>query len=465
MSKPAELIRTIRSALSSEAHHDLTTLPVDRAVVLLAIPMVLEMALESVFALTDIFFVGKLGPAAVATVGLTESLLAIVYAIAMGVGVSVSAIVARRIGEKEPDEAAHTAAQAVWLAIVLAAVLGTTGALYAPQLLRFLGADEEVLRTGTTFARIMLGGEVSVILLFILNAVFRGAGDAAVAMRVLWTANILNIVLGPCFIFGLGPFPALGVTGAAIATTTGRGVGAALALYWLITGRSRIAVRAAHWRPDPALMWKLVRLAGSGVFQFLVGTASWIGLVRILAPYGAVVLAGYTIAIRVLVFILLPSFGLSNAAATMVGQNLGAKAPDRAAEAVASAARWNVYVLGAIGIVMVAFAPLIAGIFTRDAAAAAVATTALRITGLGCPLYGIGMVMTQAFNGAGDTWTPTWLNFGIFWLFEIPFAWLLAHPLGFGPTGVFIGITTAFSVLALTAWALFRRGTWRTAEV
>ena len=455
---------TIREAIRG-SHQDFTQGPLGRAVVLLAIPMVVEMAMESIFAVTDIFFVSKLGAAAVASVGLTESLLAIVYALALGLGTAVTAIVARRIGEKDPDGAAHAAAQGVLLGVIVAIVLGSLGSIFAPQLLALLGATPAVLTQGTGFARVMLGGEASVILLFLLNAAFRGAGDAAIAMRVLLISNAINIVLGPCLIFGVGPFPALGVTGAAIATTIGRGTGALIAFLTLVRGNHRLAVGVRHFRPDVSQMRALVRLAGAATFQFIIGTASWIGLVRIISLFGSVELAGYTVAIRLLIFALLPAWGLANAAATLVGQNLGAGKPERAEQSVWTACKYNLAFLTALGVIFVALAPTLTGFFGHDAEVSRVAARALRIMSIGFPCYAYGMVVMQAFNGAGDTWTPTWLNFLVFWCWEIPLAWLLAKPLGWGATGGFVAIPIAFSTMAVVGAVLFRRGRWQVQRV
>lgn len=455
---------TVREALRG-SEQDYTAGPIGRAILLLAVPMVLEVALESIFVVVDIFFVARLGADAVAAVGLTESLLAVVYALAMGLGIGATALVARRTGEKDPDGAARAAVQAVALAVVVSIVLGVAGALAAPTLLRLMGAPDSVIATGTGYARVMLGGEAAIIILFVVNALFRGAGDAAIAMRVLWLANAINIVLGPCLIFGVGPFPELGVTGAAVGTTIGRSVGAAYALWRLASPGGRIPVARRHLRLDPHVMAQIVRLSGAGTLQVLIGTASWIGLVRIIATFGADALAGYTVGVRVVVFALLPSWGLSNAAATMVGQALGAKNPARAERAVWTAGLYNMAFLGAVGLLFVVAAPQIVGIFTRDAGVAPHAVSCLRIVASGFLFYAYGMVITQAFNGAGDTWTPTWLNVGVFWLFEIPLAWVLANPVGLGPRGVFIAIAVAFSGLAVVSALIFRRGRWKTRAV
>ncbi len=455
----------VRESLRGEQHHDYTAGPVGRAILLLSVPMVLEMVLESVFAVVDIFWVSRLGADAVAAVGLTESLLTLIYALAMGLGIGATALVARRIGERDPEGAARAAVQALALALVISAVLGTAGALLAPRLLALMGASPAVIEIGRGYATIMLGGEAAIIVLFVVNAVFRGAGDAAIAMRVLWLANALNILLGPLFIFGVGPFPELGVTGAAVATTAGRSIGALYAVSRLFRRGSRVPVGRRHLSLDLGVMRQILRLAGSASLQTIVGMASWIGLVRILATYGSAALAGYTIAIRVVIFALLPSWGLSNAAATMVGQALGARKPERAEESVWRAGRYNAVFLTIVGVIFFAGARIIVRAFTSDPAVTDYAVDCLRIVGVGFPLYAYGMVLTQSFNGAGDTWTPTWLNLLCFWLFEIPLAWALAGPLGLGPTGVFWAIMAAFSALALASAAVFRRGRWKTRVV
>jgi putative MATE family efflux protein len=426
--------------------------------------MVLETVLESVFAVVDVFFVSRLGAEAVATVGLTESMMVLIYTLAMGLGIGATATVARRIGEKDPDGASHAAAQAVVLGIIIAVLLGIVGSLAAPALLRAMGGSPSVL-ANSTFTRVMLGGSINVVMLFLVNAIFRGAGDAVIAMRVLWLANSINIVLGPLLIFGVGPFPRLGVVGAAVATNIGRGTGAVYAISRLFHKDSRVRVRARDFRIDPALMWQMIRLSGSGTFQILVGSASWIGLVRVISTFGSVALAGYTIGMRIIIFGLLPGWGLSNAAATMVGQALGAKKPERAERAVWIAAKFNLAFLATVGVVFVVFSGPIVSLFTSDPAVAAYATSALRIVSIGFPLYAYGGVLTSAFNGAGDTWTPTCINLFTFWLFEIPLAYVLAKVVGLGPKGTFAAITMAFSALAVVSVLLFRRGRWKTKRV
>ena len=451
---------TVKEAVRG-SHQDFTEGPIGRAVVLLAVPMVLEMLMESVFAVVDIFFVGRLGASAVATVGLTESLMVTVYALAIGLSIGAAATVARRIGEKDPERAALTAVQAIILGIGMAAIIGAIGVLFGPQLLRLMGATDDVLSIGSTFPRVMVGGSGTVLLLFLINAVFRGAGDAAIAMRVLWFANIINMTLGPCLIFGLGPFPEMGVTGAALGTTIGRGCGVIYQLYYLTRPGGRLRVRRRHLRLDPATMRSILRICGTATFQNFIATASWMGIVRIISGFGSAAVAGNTIGIRIILFALLPSFGVSNAAATLVGQNLGAGKPDRAEAAAWRAGLYNTICLGAMSLVFLIFAPGLIGIFTSDPEVAGYGVRALRIIAVGFAFSGYGMVLTQAFNGAGDTRTPTWINLVVLWLWEIPLAWLLAHPAGFGPTGAFIAVSIAFFTLAGVSSWLFAKGGWK----
>jgi len=454
----------IRDAVRG-THHDYTAGSIGRAIVLLAIPMVLEMGMESIFAVVDVFWVSRLGPDAVATVGLTESILTLVYTAAMGLSIGVAATVARRIGEKRPDAAAETAVQGIAMGLVVAAFVAVLGVSLAPHLLGVMGATPAVVRIGSGYTRMMLGGSATVLLIFLINAIFRGAGDAAIAMRVLWLANAINILLGPCLIFGLGPFPKMGVTGAALATTIGRGTGVLYQIYRLTRGDARVAVRRIHLALKPAIMASLIRLSGSGTFQVLVGTASYIGLVRIVSTFGSAALAGYTIAIRLVIFCLLPSWGLSNAAATMVGQSLGAGKPERAERAVWIASGYNMAVLGSVGVLFIILANPIVGLFTHDPTAAPTGALALRTMSFGFLFYALGMVLTSAFNGAGDTWTPTWINLACFWAFEIPLAYVLARVAGVGPFGVFLAITVGYSSFAVVSAVLFRRGRWKLRQV
>jgi putative MATE family efflux protein len=455
---------TLREAVKG-SHQDYTEAPVGRAVILLAVPMVLEMLMESVFAVADIFFVGRLGADAVATVGITESLMTIVYAVAMGLSIGATATVSRRIGEKNPDAAARAAVQSIAVGVLVGIAAGVTAVATAPSLLRLMGASDEVVRTGANFARVMLGASGSVLLLFLINAIFRGAGDAAIAMRVLWFANAVNIVLGPCLIFGIGPFPAMGVTGAAVGTAIGRTSGVAYQLYRLTRGDGRIALRAEHFGLNWGVMRSIMRMSGVGVFQNFIATASWMGLVRILTGFGSVAVAGNTIGIRIIMFALLPSFGVSNAAATLVGQNLGARRPDRAEAAVWRAGLYNTLCLVTVGVIFLLFAPQLIRLFSADPEVVPYGVRCLRIVAAGFLFYGYGMVLTQAFNGAGDTRTPTLIYLVCLWLLELPLAWVLAYPLGLGPTGVFVAVSVAFSVLAVVSGFLFRLGWWKMKRV
>ncbi len=455
---------SVREALRG-SRRDYTEGSVSRAILVLAVPMVLEMLMESVFAVTDVFFVSRLGASAVATVGLTESWLTLVYALGMGLAIAAAAVVARRTGERDREGAAHAGAQAILLGLGVALVLGIGGALFAPRVLAIMGASPDVLATGSTYARIMLGGNVTILMLFLINAIFRGAGDAVIAMRVLWLANAINICLGPCLIFGLGPFPRLGVAGAALATNIGRGTGALFALSRLLKPGSRIDLHARHFRLDGALMLRLVRLAWSAAVQMLIGMGSWIAMTRLLSSFGSTVLAGYTIGIRVIMFALLPAAGLANAAATMVGQALGAKKPERAEKAVYLAGAYDMVVLTVVGALLAIFAPAIARFFTTDVNIIPAAADSLRIVACGFPFYAWGMVVSQSFNGAGDTRTPTLLNIFVFWLWEIPLAYVLAIKLGMGPRGIYLAMTVAFSTLAVSSALIFRRGSWKTRHV
>jgi putative MATE family efflux protein len=454
------LVEAIRGS-----HQDYTEGPIGRAIVLLAVPMVLEMVLESVFAVVDVFWVSRLGADAVATVGMTESMMALIYAVAIGLSMGATATVARRIGEKDPERAAAAAVQSIALGIAVAVPIGIVGASQAPRLLGLLGAPPSVIATGSRFTAIMLGANVVILLLFLINAIFRGAGDATMAMRSLWLANVFNLVLDPCFIFGLGPFPRLGVAGAAVATTCGRGIGVLYQLWTLSRGRGRVVIRRRHLRLEPRVMLRLLRVSGNGILQVMIGTASWTGLVRILSSFGSAALAGYTIGLRIIVFAILPSWGMSNAAATLVGQNLGAGKPDRAERSVWKAAFYNMIFLGSVGVLFLLFADPLIRLFTPDPDVVRYGTSCLRIVSCGFVFYAYGMVMTQAFNGAGDTWTPTRVNLFCFWLWEIPLAYVLSHRAGLGARGVFAAIAIAFSTLAVVSSILFRRGKWKEKKV
>lgn len=447
------------------SQQDFTDGPIGRAILLLAVPMVLETAMESIFAVVDVFFVARLGSAAVATVGLTESMLTLIYTVALGLSIGVTAMVARRIGEKNPDGAARVAVQAIILGLGIAMVLGVIGALYAPTLLGLMGAESAVIADGVGYTQIMLTANATVLLLFMINAIFRGAGDAHLAMRVLWIANGINIVLDPTLIFGLGPFPELGIKGAAIATNIGRGTAVLLQLWILARGTSRLTVMRRHLVVELAVMRRLVRISATGMFQVFVGMASWVVLIRILAGFGSEVLAGYTIGIRVIIFALLPSWGMSNAAATMVGQALGADKPNRAEKAVWIAGLYNMIFLGIAGALFLLFAPQIVEFFTSDPVPLRYGVMCLRTVSTGFLFYAYGMVFTQSFNGAGDTWTPTIINLFCFWMLELPLAYLLSHVLDVGPFGVFLSMTLAFSSLAVVSGLVFRRGRWKLKKV
>jgi len=443
------------------SHQDYTTGSLNRAILLLAVPMVLEMVLESLFAVVDVFWVGRLGANAVATVGLTESLLSLVFAVGIGLSLSTTAMVARRIGEKDPQGAAVAGVQAIVLGLITSIAVGIPCFIYAPEMLRLMGASGDIVSTGSGYARIALGGSGAIVMLFLNNAIFRGAGDAAIAMRLLWVSNIINLILDPCLIFGLGPFPRLGVTGAALATFTGRSIGVGYQFYRLLRGTERIRILAGQIRVNLHVLLRLVRVSLTGILQFAIAHTSWIGLVRIVSVFGAAALAGYTIAIRIVVFLILPSWGLSNAAATLVGQNLGAKKPERAEQAVWRTGFYNMLFLGSVGVFFVIFAEPIARLFSQDPAVVPLAATCLRIVSYGNIGYAYGMVMMQAFNGAGDTVTPTIVNFFGFWLLEIPLAYWLAIPMRLHSNGVYIAIVIAECSIAAASAVLFKRGKWK----
>ena len=454
----------LRQALGG-AEQDFTEGPLTRAIVLLAIPMVLEMVMESVFAICDVFFVSRLGADAVATVGLTESLLTLVFSLAMGLGMGTTAMVARRIGERKPEDAAVAAAQAVIVALVASVVLGTLGILTGPAAIRLVGASDAVVAIGSSYSRVLLGGCGTVVFLFVINAIFRGAGDAVIAMRVLWLANIINLILDPCLIFGLGPFPELGVAGAAVATTVGRGIGVLYQFWILLSGRSRIVVPWSLLRPKLDVMWRLLGVSAGGIIQVLIATCSWVALVRIIALFGSTAVAGYTIAIRVVIFSILPAWGLANAAATLVGQNLGAGKPERAERSAWLSGVFNMAFLGLVAVVFVLFGESIIGLFTSDPAVSSIGIECLRIISYGYLFYGLGMVIVQSFNGAGDTVTPSIINFFCYWMFQIPLAFLMARYLEMGPTGVFWAIAIAESVITIVGATVFSRGRWKQRQV
>ena len=460
----AEFWSAIRDSLRG-VEQDYTRLPIGRAILLLAVPMVLEMIMESLFAVVDIFWVSRLGPDAVAAVGLTESFLTLVVAICIGLSMATTAMVARRVGEGDLDGAANTAVQSIVLAVATAVAVGIAGALLAPDLLRLMGASPSVIAQGSGYTRFLLGGCGTMILLYLINAVFRGAGDPAISMRSLWFANLLNIVLGPLFIFGWGPFPEMGVLGAAVATTIGRGCGVLYQLHALWRHRGRVEIRRRHMRLQPDVMLRLLRISGPGIFQFLIATASWLALVRIISLFGSDALAGYTIAIRVLLFAIMPSWGLGSAAATLVGQNLGAGRPDRAERSVWQTGFYNMGFMALVTVFFLVWGETVIGFFTQDPGVLLYADQCMRVVSYGYIFYAWGMIMVQAFNGAGDTWTPTVINLLCYWVLQIPLAWALARPLGFGTAGVFWAIFTAESILAVAGMIVFRGGRWKTKHV
>jgi putative MATE family efflux protein len=464
LSRTANLIASLREAIAG-TRQDFTEGSLGRAIALLAIPMVLEMIMESLFGVVDVFFVASLGSEAVSAVGLTESILTILFTVAIGLSVATTATVARRIGEKDPDGARSSAVQAIGIGVIVSILAGVLGAKFAPQLLRAMGAWPSLLETGSTYTALLLGGSGTIILLFLMNAVFRGAGDAAIAMRVLWLANLMNIVLVPCLIAGWGPFPKMGLIGAAVGTTIGRGIGVAYQFWILFRGTGRVAIRLEHIRFQAGPMLRLLRISLPGMFQYAIATASWLGLVRIMSTYGSAALAGYTIGIRIVVFAIMPSWGMSNAAATLVGQNLGAGKPWRAEQAVWRTGFYNMLFLGSVAIVFIAFAGPLVRLFTSDPHVIVVGVDCLRFISYGYPFYAFGMVVVQAFNGAGDTTTPTMVNLFCYWLWEIPLAYALAIPLGLGPRGVFLAIAIAESTTACVGVLMFRRGRWKQAVV
>lgn len=451
----------MRRSLSGE-HIDFTTGSLKMAILLLAIPMVLELSMESLFAICDIFWVARLGSAATAAVGLTESVMTLFYAVAIGISMSVTAMVSRRVGEKDHAGAAAAGAQAVYIAFAVGVVTGIPCFLFADNVLAMMGGDAEVIATGTTYLRITLGANVIVLLLFLINAIFRGAGDAALAMRALILGNCINIVLDPIFIFGLGPIPPMGVTGAAVATLTGRTIAVFYQFYALQKG-SRLPMSGGAWKFDLNLTGRLMRLSIGGIAQFAIATSSWVVLMRLMARFGSEALAGYTIAIRIIIFTLLPAWGLGNAAATLVGQNLGAGQPERAEKSVYLTGFYNMAFLVVVSVSFIFFGGAFVGVFTNETEVIRVGTECLRVLGFGYILYGWGMVLVQAFNGAGDTMTPTWLNLITFWVVQIPLAWFMTEKIG--PAGVYWAVMIADVLLFIFVLPLFRRGKWKTTLV
>ncbi len=461
------LYQFIKSALRGD-EQDYTTGSIRRAVFLLAVPMILEMGMESVFAVVDLYFVGRLPDSRhnIQTVGLTESVLSIIYSLAIGISMAATAMVARRVGEKDPKAAAHAAMQSLWLAFGITFFVSLSGVFLAPQILGWMGAEPATVALGTPYTRLMMGSSLVIMLLFLINGIFRGAGDASMAMKSLWIANTANIILCPILILGLGPIPGLGLFGAALATTIGRGIGVCYQVYHLFSGKSLVKLQLNDWKPDWNIIRSLINVATPGTLQFIIGSCSWIFLARLVAETGhAEASAGYQTAIRVLIFFLLPAWGMANAAATLVGQNLGAGKPERAAQSVIATAKYNTIFMSAVMLFFLVGANWVIGFFTQEPAVKEVGVLALRIMSAGYIFYGIGMVMANAFNGAGDTKTPTWINLFGFWMFQIPLAYLLAKFWGLGPLGVFIAIPVAETAITIAAWLLFRRGKWKTVKI
>ena len=444
---------------------DFTEGSLRKAIFMLSIPMILEMAMESIFAVVDIAYVSRVSVNAVATIGLTESVITLVYAVAIGLSMAATAVVARRVGERDLEGARVAAVQAILLGCVVALLVGLAGLFYSREILALMGGEAGLVEEGHGYTRWLIGGNITIMLLFLINAIFRGAGDASVAMWTLVLSNGLNLILDPIFIFGWGPVPAHGVTGAAIATNIGRGTAVLFQLAILFFGWSRIQVTLRAWRLNPGVMWNLVRISLGGIAQFLIGTSSWVFLMRLMSTFGSEVLAGYTIAIRVMMFTIMPSWGMSNAAATLVGQNLGAGKPERAEASVWKTGRYNAYFMGAVSLGYLIFAPSILGWFNDTDSVVRSGALCLRVIAAGYIFYAYGMVVTQAFNGSGDTRTPTRINLVAFWLFQLPFAFIASQLLGWGPLGVFLAITLAEVLLSVLAMRAFRSGKWKTFQV
>ncbi|MDO6428358.1 MATE family efflux transporter [Thalassotalea sp. 1_MG-2023] len=442
-------------------HQDLTSGSIGVAAFILAVPMVLEMLMESIFAITDIFFVSGLGAEAVAVVGLTEAVLTLLYAVAIGLSMAVTATIARRYGEKNVQQANAVAGQTLWIGLAVALIVGFIGLNFAEDILILMGGNDAIVAAGKSYTTIMLTGSITILYLFLMNAIFRGAGDASVAMRSLWLANGINIVLDPMLIYGIGPFPEMGLTGAAVATTIGRGVGVLYQLNHLFGIAGRIQINIKHLIVKLSLIKQLLSLSFFGVIQFLIATASWIALVRIVSTYGSEATAGYTIAIRIFMFAILPAWGLSNAVATLVGQNLGADKPDRAESSVKRIAKYNIYYMVGVAVVFLVIPKQIIGLFSQDPLVIQYGVDCLRLISLGNGFFALGMILVQAFNGAGDTKTPTKVNLLCYWLIQIPLAYSLAKLLAFGPNGVFLSVTIAQAVFAYVGWKLFNKGLWK----
>ena len=459
-----QILRYFKIAVTGK-EQDFTTGSIRKAVFMLSIPMILEMLMESIFAIVDIFYVSQVSVNAVATIGLTESVITLVYAVAIGLSMAATAIVARRIGEKDNEGASQAAVQVIFLGIGVAAIISVIGILFPKDILSLMGGEPDLIEEGYGYTQVLLGGNVTIMLLFLINAIFRGAGDASVAMWALVVSNGLNIILDPLFIFGLGPVPEFGVKGAAIATTIGRGTAVIFQLLVLFYGWSRIKIGFKDIVLRLGVMLNLVRVSLGGIGQFLIGTSSWVFLMRIMSEFGSEVLAGYTIAIRVIMFTMMPAWGMSNAAATLVGQNLGALKPDRAEQSVWKTGKYSAIFMGMVSIFYLVFAPYIIGLFTTVPEVIVNGALCLRIIAAGYIFYGYGMVIINAFNGAGDTKTPTYINFFCFWLFQLPVAYVLALSLELGPLGVFLAITLAEVLITVSGILLFKKGGWKATKV
>lgn len=459
-------LRLIKSAIKGE-EYDYTTINLRKAVILLSIPMMLEFALESVFAVVDIYFVNRLGVHATSVVGLTESVITLVYSVGIGLSAAATATVARRVGEKNNEGAAHAGAQAIILAFICSLLMGIPGYLYAGEILELMGAEPAAIEEGISYTRLMYGGNAVVVFLFLINGIFRGAGNASIAMRSLWVGNMLNIVLDPLLIFGFSFIPAMGIKGAAIATLIGRGVGVLYQLYYLQKSTNTLKLKLSHFKPDFGVIKGLISIASPATFQFIIASASWIFLASMVADYGSAASAGYQTAIRLFVFFILPAWGMSNAVATLVGQNLGAQLPDRAEESVKITSKYNAMFMAAVTVLLIVFAYPLVNIFVPAAETDQIgyAVLSLQIISSGYIFYGLAMVITQAFNGAGDTKTPTWIYFFGFWVFQIPFAYILHKYTDVGVAGVFMAVPIAETLMAIAVFILFRRGTWKTTKV
>ena len=463
----SQIFSLIKQSLKGE-ELDFTEGSIRKAVILLAIPMMLEMAMESVFALVDLYFVGHLynSSHAIQTVGLTESVLTIIYSLAIGMSMAATAVVARRIGEKDPVAASKAGMQAIVIAVSFNMLISIAGFIYATDILMLMGASAETAAQGTTFMRIMMGGSTIIVLLFLINGIFRGAGNAAIAMKSLWIANIANIILCPVLINGFGSIPAFGLTGAAMATSIGRGLGVCYQVYHLVNNKNQLKVQLSYFKPHLDQIKALLKIATPGIFQFVIASCSWIFFAQLVATTGSDHgSAGYQTALRLMMFFMLPAWGMSNAAATLVGQNLGAKKLDRAEQSVIKTIKYVVIYMGTVMAITFLLSKYFISFFSNDVMIQDVATKALHIMSTGYILYGVGMVLMSTFNGAGDTWTPTWVNFFGFWMFQIPLAYLLAKYLDMGPTGVFIAIPVAETAIALASYVLFKRGKWKTIQV